>query len=207
MSSDSIILNTIDTTIEGITNDIEQQSLTTMERLHVGESSDEHTGEAPLTVKGDTIINGTLYTRHIADEDLYIQYGTHTILPHDGYRIIYADSTNGAVNIMLGSQDNHNFERNRRITIKDVSLEIGDGSAYNVNIIVPNCGTRIEYYRDGVLTAGVNAGYVINTNGGAVTLRYFMSSIPNVGTWVIESQFIGQATWSRSLATTSNTNK
>ena len=166
-----------------------------VERLHIGNTTGE---EVVLDVTGDTVINGTLYIKHVADEEYYITgnsspVATYNLLPGDGYRIVYADSTASVVNIILGTIDNNNFERNRRITFKDVSLELGTGSMHNVNIIVPNCGTRIEYYHNGVLTVSPNAGYSINTNGGAVTLRYFVSPIPNIAnTWVIESQLLGQ---------------
>ena len=162
----------------------------------------ENTENIVLNITGHMIINGTIYAKHIADEELYLtnyhtSLVTYNLLPGDGTRIVYADSTTGVISIMLGTINNYYFERNRQITFKDISLQLGIGSTHDVNIVVPNCGTRIEYYHNGVLTVAPNAGYSINTNGGAVTLRYFISPIPNVtgtylGTWIVESQFLGQ---------------
>ncbi len=122
----------------------------------------------------------------------------HTILPEDDVNIIYANPIGGTINIYLGTGTNNLFAPNRTIQIKDSTLEFGPGSAYNVNILVHDVSTvpgavpvRIEYYNGG-LTAGTNAGYALNTSGGAVTFTYSQLPIPgNAPTWVINNQFIG----------------
>lgn len=113
------------------------------------------------------------------------------ILPSDRYNVIYANSVNGPINIYLGTGSDAIFRSSQLITIKDVSLEVAPFSAHNINIIVPDGPTRIEYYNNG-LTAGTNAGYALNSSGGAVTFRFVsLPLLGNTPTWVIESQFIG----------------
>lgn len=103
----------------------------------------------------------------------------------DNIEIIYVDPTNGRIDIQLGSVDNHLFELNRSITIKDVSYD----SAYNVFIYVPMAqDVKLEHYNDRSLTASFGGTYVLNSCGGSVTFR-FSPIKPN--TWVIENQFIG----------------
>lgn len=140
---------------------------------------------------------------NIDQRDIYIE-GTGgitginvTILPQDNVDIIYANPTNGTVNIYLGTGANNIFQRSRMITIKDVTLEFEQASAYNINIIVRGPSdvvnqTKIEHYNNGGLTAGANAGYAINTSGGSVSFRFINNIMPGfTPTWVIQNQFIG----------------
>lgn len=53
--------------------------------------------------------------------------------------------------------------------------------------------TRIEYYNGPRLVVGVNAAYTINSVGGSVVLRYHVKDDNTGGTWLIESQFVGNA--------------
>lgn len=121
-------------------------------------------------------------------QDNVVQF---TVLPGDGLDVIYSNPNSGNIYVNLGSYSNNNFENNRIITIKDVTLEFTTGSSYNVYIWVPP-NTRIENYNSGSLTSSPGGAYILNSNGGSVTLRYFVSGLPgSLPTWVIESQFIG----------------
>lgn len=144
---------------------------------------------------------------------------TYIISPSDNVDIVYANSINGQINIFLGTGDNVDFPDNHAITFKDVSLEFGSGSNYNILIFAPGAGAtgitgdtgttggsgasgslpllqasdvKIEYYNNGVLSSSSNAGYVLNTSGGAVTFDFARFTIPGSSpTWVIKDQFIG----------------
>jgi hypothetical protein len=188
----------------GFTEAFITRNLFALSQVHIGSMPDEMQEDVALNINGNVVINGTLHAKHIADEELYLEGNnstkaiTYNLLPEDGYTIVYINSTEGPVNIILGTLINNKFERNRRILFKDVSLEYHSlGSMYNINIIVPHHNAminapRIEYYNGTKLTVGVNAGYAINSAGGGVTLRYYIN-FNNIGTWVIESQFIGNA--------------
>lgn len=117
------------------------------------------------------------------------------VLPGDGLNIIYANPIRGDIYINLGTNNNNVFNNNRLITIKDVTLEFSQSSSYNIYIWVPST-VRIENYANSTgcysLTASTGGAYILNTNGGSVTFRYFLSGIPgSLPTWVIENQFIG----------------
>jgi hypothetical protein len=124
----------------------------------------------------------------------------YVVLPEDNVNIIYANPIGGTINIYLGTGTNNVFAANKTIQIKDTTLEFGSASAYNVNILVHDVSTipgavpvRIEHYNSG-LTAGTNAGYALNTSGGAVTFTFSKLPVPgNAPTWVINNQFIGNA--------------
>jgi len=180
------------------------RNLFALSHVHVGPMPDEIQTDVVLSTTGDVVINGTLHAKHIADGELYLEGNNlnkpavYNLLPGDGYNIVYINSIESPVHIMLGTVINNKFERNRRILFKDISLQYHNlGAMYNINIIVPYRpdminAPRIEYYKGTRLTVGVNAGYAINSAGGSVTLRYYINS-DNIGTWVIESQFIGNA--------------
>jgi len=149
-------------------------------------------------------VAGNLSATNIKQNSAYVVSDNHIdkyyqVIRGDGIDIIYANPVNGTIWVQLGIPSDTGFEANRKIVIKDVSLESGQSSPYNINIIVPptevgSIQTRIEYYNGKLLALSSDklSGYVLNTVGGSVTYRYvesFMPGQPN--TWVIENQFIG----------------
>lgn len=108
------------------------------------------------------------------------------IVPNN-INIIYVHAANGDVTIVLPSDVNPN----KQFVIKDVSLEFGKVSSYDIHIKVSS-KVKIEQYSHGSIIAKLGGKYTIKTSGGSVSLRYFHPSIPGfTPTWVIENQFIG----------------
>lgn len=161
----------------------------------------------------NALISGTIIGGNCTQNDIFIEGGTgstgctgtachseYVLKRGDGIGIIYANTIEGPVNIILGTPTDATFEANRQIFIKDVSLEYAAASSYNINVTVPHVidgpeviQPRIEFYCNGALTVGTGS-YVINSSGGAVTLRYFQSGLlGSAPTWVIENQFIGNS--------------
>lgn len=181
------------------------RNLFALSQAHIGSMIDELPEDVALNITGNVVINGTLHAKHVADEELYLEGNgstkavTYNLMPEDDYTVIYVNSMEGPINIMLGTVTNNKFERNRRILFKDVSLEYHSlGAMHNINIVVPHRADminapRIEYYNGPRLIIGVNAGYTINSAGGSVALRYHAKADNTGGTWLIESQFIGNA--------------
>lgn len=150
------------------------------------------------------IVSGTA---DIAIRSIYLEgtggadsASTYYISPSDNISVVYANSIGGQINLFLGTDNADTFfPENKLITIKDVSLEFGSGSNYNVNILLPavaplpgNVDVKIEHYNNGVLASSTNAGYALNTSGGAVTFQFAWFDIPGSSpTWVIKDQFIG----------------
>jgi hypothetical protein len=134
---------------------------------------------------------------YVVSEDNGDKY--HQITRGDGIDIIYANPVNGTIWIQLGIPTDTGFEANRTIIVKDVSLETGNTSSYNVNIVVPPTQvgapqTRIEYYDGNTLNISSDklTGYVLKTAGGSVTYRYVESFMPGqASTWIIQNQFLG----------------
>lgn len=125
---------------------------------------------------------------NFCEKSYYVDGIDFTLLPKDGVSIIYVNPIKSSVNIHLGVEDNHAFECNRKIIIKDVTLEFGSTSSNNINIWAID---RIEQHSYG-LTATNATPYIINSVGGSVSFRFFRSGVPgNKSTWIIESEFIG----------------
>ena len=94
---------------------------------------------------------------------------------------------NGDVTIILPSD----IKPNKQFIIKDVSLEFGKVSSFDIHIKVAST-VKIEQYSHGSIVAKLGGKYTIKTSGGSVSFRYFYPSIPGcTPTWVIENQFIG----------------
>lgn len=141
-----------------------------------------------LTVSGATrIVQNSIYLEGTGGST----GSTFTLTPNDAVDVIYANPINGTVNIVLGAKADSVFFVNQLLTVKDVTLEFGPASSYNVNIRVKS-PMKIEHYSEGGLTAGTGAAYSLNTSGGSVSLRYTKLPVPGcVPTWVIQDQFIG----------------
>lgn len=147
------------------------------------------------------LVAGDLLASNVVQNSLYINGttsgSTQLISRGDGTDIVYVNPINGAVSVQLGTPKDQTFEDNRVITVKDTTLEFGTTSSHNINVLVPGAtgnatAVRIEHYVNGVLTVSNNASYVINTIGGAVTLRYAPALVPGaLPTWVIMSKFDG----------------
>lgn len=121
-------------------------------------------------------------------------YTEVTILPspHHMQELIYVNPTSGTVNIKLGDRCQPYFAPGTVITIKDVSLQFGSGSNFNINIIPPGEMVMMEYYHNGILGAGKEFGYAINSDGGSVTFRYNAPFHRDMyPCWTIDNQFIG----------------
>lgn len=149
-------------------------------------------------------VAGSLYATNIRQNSIYVVGNStrdiyHQIVRGDGVDIIYVNSVDGIIWIQLGTSNNTEFEANRIITIKDVTLETNQSTSYNVNIIVPpaqigSLQTRIEYYNGKNLAVSSDklTGYVLNTAGGSVTYRYVEPFMPGQSaTWIIQNQFLG----------------
>jgi len=145
---------------------------------------------------------------NVIQNDVYFEgtggaTATFVIHPTDNYNVVYVNPINGPVNIYLGTGTNNLFRHNHSLTFKDVTLEFGLASSYNVNITVSGATgitgitgmipVRIEHYNvNNRLIASSNSSYILNTSGGSVSFRYFSPSVPGLQpTWVIESQFMG----------------
>ena len=113
---------------------------------------------------------------YLEDEVLYLT-GQASYTLTDGVDSIYVYPKSGPVSIYLGT----NFESDHIIFIKDTTLEHAETSSFNINLIAK----RIECYNGLLLTVGTE--YIINSCGGAVTLRF----AKRLNTWIIESQFFG----------------
>ena len=197
-----------------MSNALLTSKLFALEKVNIGPIPEGVLDNAVLSVYGDSVLHGnvkagTITARNLVVESaeitdlrsgsLYIassggETGTTVIIrPEDQYDIIYVNTIGGLLRLQLGENAADIFRENQRITIKDVNPEFGNEPSYNADIIVPDGDVRIEFYNaDGFLTAGVNAGYALDTGGGAVTFRYSNFGIPgSFPTWVIESQFMG----------------
>lgn len=145
-------------------------------------------------LSASNIKQNSVYVEGVKGRDVY-----HQIIKGDGVDVIYANPLDGIIWIQLGLPSDTSFESNRTIVVKDVTLETGESSIYNINIIVPpaNDGvpqTRIEYYNGKLLAVSSDklTGYILNTVGGSVTYRYVDSFMPGKNaTWVIQNQFLG----------------
>lgn len=174
--------------------------------LHVGPSFKDKI-HGMLTVNGDAYIHNnllvkdnidtntltanTIIVNNISQKSIYTNKSL-TIVPHDGVSIIYANPINNTIDIYLKGI---NFEHNRELIIKDVTLSAGPGSSYDINIHATS-GTKIETYNTTISTAliPVNGGsYKLNTSGGSVTLRFAILDIAldTLPVWLIQSQFNG----------------
>jgi hypothetical protein len=121
-----------------------------------------------------------------------------TLLKGDGVEVIYADPSLCPVQIRLGTPESPNFEEDRRITIKDVSL-LGSitTSPYNVTVSVPTQSitaleslTPIDVFSGRQYLTFAKKESVITTIGGSLTYRYLIH--PKLGpAWVLESYVIG----------------
>ena len=149
-------------------------------------------------------VAGNLSASNVKQNSVYVQGNNqrdvyHQITRGDGIDIIYTNSIEGTIWIQLGVPNDSRFEANRTIVIKDVTLETGQTSAYNTNIVVPPAHngisqTKIEYYNGKLLAVSSDrlTGYVLNTAGGSVTYRYVEPFMPGQSaTWVIQQQFLG----------------
>jgi hypothetical protein len=212
-----------ETTFDGFKEATITRNLFALGKIHSGPyENDPLPVGTVFSANGDVLVKGNIDSQSISTNNLIAENasisnlkltdiyfkgsagttGTFIINPTDNYNVVYVNPVDGPVNIYLGTGMNNIFSSNRTITFKDVTLEVASSSANNVNIIVPNPSgvtgmipVRIEYYNKGIgLTAGTDAGYVISTSGGSVTLRFATLPIPgNIPTWVIESQFIGNS--------------
>lgn len=113
-----------------------------------------------------------------------------TFKPIDGYQILYADPQKYHIVIYLGTPEDHSFQSERAITIKDTSTS----APYNIYIANLSPHVRLQHYRavnskHVELVTTPKGVYIVNSAGGAVTLRYTV--INQQPTWLIESQFIG----------------
>jgi hypothetical protein len=117
---------------------------------------------------------------------------THRILPRDNTKVIYLNPISGPITVELGTEQNQRFEPNTVIVFKDITPEYSvNNRSSNVTIKVPMTGSRIEYYNStGNIVAASNAGYLLNSAGGSVTLRYVDVGMV-LPTWVIENQLYG----------------
>lgn len=169
--------------------------------LKVGNNIDAHSVSANCLFSTEANIS-TLTTTCFLETSLFLNSEYNTISPDSAPRIVYVDSSNNEVNIVLGTENEPFFRKNTAITFKDVSLaflkntgnSLKKGS-YNINILVPcPAPVRMEFYQE-ELSVGYNCGYTINTEGGSVTLRYFSLEDESQGlispVWVITDQFIG----------------
>ena len=147
-------------------------------------------------LSASSIRQNSVYVKGDQQKDVYYQ-----ITRGDGIDVVYVNPIDGPIWIQLGTSKDLGFEANRVIVIKDVTIEFGQTSANNVNIIVPPTEfgapqIRIEYY-DGKLLALSSdplIGYVLNTAGGSVTYRYVNSFMPGQSnSWVIQNQFLGNS--------------
>jgi hypothetical protein len=123
----------------------------------------------------------------------------HHVDPKHAPGILYVNSINGPVVIILGSKDGCvNFRPNQTIVIKDISLNYNEGSSYNIYITVPKACHKedqlyIQHYNsDCKLKVSANGVYILNTSGGSVTFRYYNSCLlDGHNAFNIENQFIG----------------
>jgi hypothetical protein len=142
---------------------------------------------ATLTVSGATrIVQNSIYLEGAGGNSGI----TFTMTPDDAVDIIYANPINGVINIILGTKGD-TFFANQVLTVKDVTLQHGPASSYNVNIwAAPS--VKIEHYSNGGLTSEIGAAYSLNSSGGSVSLRYVSPRIRgSTPTWVIQDQFQG----------------
>ena len=189
------------------------QKLFALEHLTVGPIPDGVLDDGVFLVTGNAEIRGDLTVENLKAESLEVETanivnlqshstflageggatGTTVILrPSDNYDIVYVNSAGGTLNIQLGESSADVFRPNQEITFKDTNPEFGAGPSYNTNIYVTEGDTRIEHYSGEALVACANAGYAINTGGGAVTFRYADFGVPGSHpTWVIVNQFTG----------------
>lgn len=174
--------------------------------IHVNGNVDSKTITAESALLQRAVVSDLVVTGSstITPTDIYIQgtggsTGINVVInPDDNYGIVYANPINGTINIYLGTGTNNIFSRNRTIIFKDVTLEYGQASSHNVNILVPSTNgvpgmtpVRIEFYNGGY-TAGTNAGYSLNSSGGSVTFVFTqINSSGFTPTWTIQNQFIG----------------
>lgn len=177
-------------------------------RRHHKDHHHDHLKVQTLDVNEDAVVRGTLHANHVDQDSAYVE-GSAGLDGHitkwklergDGVDVIYVNPIHGQVHIQLGSSTDPYFERNRTITIKDVTPEFAIGASHNIYISVPptklEYPTRIEHYANctnGTCVIASNDGaYALNSGGGAVTFRYMNSPIPgSLPTWVIQNQFIG----------------
>jgi len=121
------------------------------------------------------------------------------ISPSDNTNILYVNPIHGPVYIILGSESGEtNFNPNKSITIKDVSLMYNEGSSYNIYIttvasVKNHEQVYIEHYDASCRLKVSGPGtYVLNTSNGSVTYRYMKSlSANSKSCWLIDHQFIG----------------
>lgn len=184
-STETVLVANGDAHIE---NELEAQTVTTVNL------SAENATVGDLVVSGATFI--PKYGLYLSGENGSTGI-EHVILPEDNVDVVYANPINGVVNIYLGTGSDNIFPDNKVITIKDVTLEFGPASSYNINIHVRNneeeVPVRIEHYSNGLRSRN-NARYILDTSGGAVTFRFAHLSIPgSAPTWVIENQFHGNS--------------
>lgn len=175
-------------------------------KIHAGPLN-HLSNDISLEVNGNTNILGNITANNISATNINQSNkyfvgnngptgSNFSISPGDGTNIVYVNPISGNVKIQLGTGNNI-FESNRSLIFKDVTLEFGMGSSYNIYISVPK-GTRIEHY--GTLGTGgmyglvcnENGTYVLNSSGGSVTFQY-ISSITSefLPTWVIQNQLTG----------------
>jgi len=143
------------------------------------------------TIKSEEIKTDILDAKHITIYNIYVETKTTSqnlnILPEDNTNIIYGNPINGDINIFFGDTDYYDFQENRSITIKDVSIATNyNNNTYNIYIRTQN-PMIIETYYNNQLTALPNRGYIINSSGGSVTFTFFKER----QCWVITNQFIG----------------
>lgn len=198
-----------------------------LDRVHAGPLSDDPVPEdTVLVANGDAQVTDNLTTQTVTTTNLFAENATlgnlvvsggtflpqsslyfagengstgadYVIRPEDNVDVVYVNPINGTVNVYLGTGSNNIFPDNKVITFKDVTLEFGQASSYNVNIIVRNeedhVPVRIEHYFHGLRVRN-NSRYVLDTSGGAVTFRFAHIALFGAApTWVIQSQFAGNS--------------
>lgn len=197
------------------------RNLYALDRLHVGPELHLGPRNTVADINGNAYINGDLKVKghldtdsasfvtlavekanfqslsaaNIAHHSIFVEGSSETanvsIVRGDGINVVYANPSRGDIRIQLGREPNPSFEANRQLTVKDVSLEFGSGSSHNIYLWVPN-RVRIEHYGNTGITVSDGGTYVLNSSGGAVTLRYASSFLPGaLPTWVIENQLVG----------------
>jgi hypothetical protein len=214
-SSNTIILGINQTDVDKALINLKEATITknlyALNKLNIGAISTTVSSQS-LNVNGDAGINGDLIVsgsilaktikaeeinacildaEHISVYDTYVEAKTTSqifnLLPEDKTNIIYCNPINGDVNINFGDEDYYDFQVNRSITIKDVSIATNYyNNAYNIYIRAQT-PMVIETYNNNQLTALPNRGYIINTAGGSVTFTFFKDT----QCWVITTQFIG----------------
>ena len=178
-----------------VTNDLRSETVVTVD-IKVENHIDADSGTFDTLIANHASFD-TLIANHASFESISVNNLNHnsvTIHGPTGYNvsnidhIIYVDSTNGKIDLVLPAK----FSGNQELIIKDISLAYGSGAAYNtyISCLSP---AKIEHYivsdKCHLLKCSSDGKYILNTSGGSVIYRYLQTD--KVSAWTIQSQMIG----------------